>query len=337
VTEPVARHENLPDLVRPMLAVAGDIPAGSGWASEFKWDGWRAVAYVEPGRLRLRSRNDLSLLDQFPELAVLSQVVGGRSVILDGEIVALGPDGRPDFGRLQQRRGRRPGKLTQRSAPVAFYVFDLLHLGTRSLLDQPYLLRRKMLTDLALPGEHQVQVPPAFPDTDPATVLDVARSYHIEGCVFKRLDSRYLPGPRRSGLWIKHAFRVTQEVVICGWKPGTGRRTGLFGSLLLGVHTDQGLEFVGHVGTGFTDRAARELQQRLDGLARPGTPFVEPGSPRDFREARWVQPVLVGEVEFRQWIMDPTTGQRRLRHPSWARLRPDKDAADVVLGADSAP
>jgi bifunctional non-homologous end joining protein LigD len=337
VTEAVAGHENLPDLVRPMLAVAGEVPAGPGWASEFKWDGYRSVAYVEPGRLRLLSRNDLSLLDQFPELQVLSKVVGGRSVVLDGEIVALGPDGRPDFSRLQRRRGRHPGRHTQRSAPVAFYVFDLLHLGDRSLLDQPYQRRRAMLTDLALPGEHQVQVPPMFPDTDPAVVLDVARSYHIEGCVFKRLDSRYLPGPRRSGLWIKHAFRVVQEVVVCGWKPGTGRRFGLFGSLLLGIHTDQGLEFVGHVGAGFTDRALRELQQRLDDLARPASPFTEPVAPREVADVRWVAPVLVGEVEFRQWIVNPDTGTRRLRHPSWRGLRADKAADEVVLDVDPPP
>jgi bifunctional non-homologous end joining protein LigD len=122
-------------------------------------------------------------------VAVLSRLVGDRSVILDGEIVALGPDRRPDFSRPQQRRGRHPSQYAQRSAPVAFYVFDLLHLGTRSLLDQPYLLRRKMLTDLALPDDHPIQVPPAFPDTDPAVVLDVARSYGLEGCVTPGADA----------------------------------------------------------------------------------------------------------------------------------------------------
>jgi bifunctional non-homologous end joining protein LigD len=119
--------------------------------------------------------------------------------------------------------------------------------------------------------------------------------------------------------------------------PGEGRRAGLFGSLLLGVPADQGLRFIGHVGTGFTDRARRDLQQRLDTLARPTSPFIEPGPDRDTPATRWVEPVLVGEVEFRQWIVHPVTGQRRLRHPSWARLRPDKNVADVVLDTDSSP
>jgi bifunctional non-homologous end joining protein LigD len=189
VAEAVARQAVLPDLVRPMLAVTGEPPTGPGWVSEFKWDGYRAMAAIEPGRSRVRSRNDLSLLEQFPEVRELSALVGGRSVVLDGEIVTLGPDQRPDFGRLQRRHGGPPSPHTLRAAPASYYVFDLLHLDGQSLLDQPYLSRRKLLTDLALYGEH-VQVPPAFSDTAAGAVLDVAREYGLEGCVWKRADSR---------------------------------------------------------------------------------------------------------------------------------------------------
>ncbi|WP_338013242.1 non-homologous end-joining DNA ligase [Saccharothrix sp. CB00851] len=310
-------------IIAPMLATLGEPPAGPGWAVEFKWDGYRGVAYCQGDRVRMLSRNQLELIDRFPELRVLPELLHGRTVVLDGEIVALGPDQRPDFGLLQRRTRSTVGVRALRVAPVAYYVFDLLVLDGRSTQHLPYHERRAMLTALQLPGEHPIQVPPSFPDTEPATILHVAEQHGLEGIVSKRAASRYEPG-RRSPAWIRTPLRRSHEVVVGGWKPGQGRRSGTVGSLLLGAYDEVGLVYVGHVGTGFTDKSLVDMQRRLEGLRRSTSPFGTP-VPREFaRDARWVEPVLVGEVEFRHWTTD-----HRLRHPSWRGLCHDLDPADV--------
>ncbi|WP_447002642.1 non-homologous end-joining DNA ligase [Saccharothrix isguenensis] len=309
--------------VPPMLATAGEPPTGDGWAVEFKWDGYRGVAYCAGDRVRMLSRNHLDLIDRFPELRILPDLLHGRTAVLDGEIVALGSDQRPDFGLLQRRSRSTAGVRVLRTAPVAYYVFDLLVLDGRSVQGLPYHERRAMLIALQLPGDHPIQVPPSFPDTEPATILRVAEQHGLEGIVSKRAGSRYEAG-RRSAAWIKTPLRRTQEVVIGGWKPGQGRRSGTVGSLLLGAYDEPGLIYVGHVGTGFTDEALVDVQRRLAGLRRSTCPFATP-VPREYaRDALWVDPVLVGAVEFRQWTTD-----RRLRHPSWRGFRADSDPQDV--------
>ncbi|MGW4115297.1 non-homologous end-joining DNA ligase [Actinosynnema sp. NPDC004786] len=309
-----------------MLTTLGEPPTDPGWAVEFKWDGYRGVAYCHGGRVRMLSRNKSELIDRFPELRVLPDLLHGRTVVLDGEIVALGPDRRPDFGMLQRRTRSTVGGRALRVAPVAYYVFDLLVLDGRSTRHLPYHERRAMLTALRLPGEHPIQVPPSFPDTEPATILRVAGQHGLEGIVSKRATSRYEPG-RRSPAWIKTPLRQTHEVVVGGRKPGQGRRAGTVGSLLLGAYDETGLVYVGHVGhvgTGFTDKALADMQRRLDTLRRTTSPFSVP-VPREFAlDARWVEPLLVGEVEFRHWTTD-----HRLRHPSWRGLRDDLDPVDV--------
>ncbi|MEU4746857.1 non-homologous end-joining DNA ligase [Actinosynnema sp. NPDC023658] len=310
-------------LIPPMLATPGEPPTGEGWAVEFKWDGYRGVAYCQGRDVRVLSRNHLDLTGRFPELRILPELLHGRSAVLDGEIVALGPDQRPSFGLLQRRTRTAAGTRSLRVAPIAYYVFDLLVLDGRSVQDRPYSERRAMLTALQLPGNHAIQVPPSFPDTEPATILRVAEQHDLEGIVSKRATSRYEPG-RRSPAWVKTPLRRTLDVVVGGWKPGQGRRSGTMGSLLLGAHDETGLVFIGHVGTGFTDRALTDLRQRLADLRRATSPFATP-VPREFaRDAQWVDPVLVGEVEFRQWTSD-----HRLRHPSWRGLRDDLDPEQV--------
>ncbi|MGW4113703.1 non-homologous end-joining DNA ligase [Actinosynnema sp. NPDC004786] len=310
-------------VIAPMLATLGEPPTGPGWAVEFKWDGYRGIAYCQGGRVRVLSRNQLDLTDRFPELRVLSEVVGGRTVVLDGEIVALGPDRRPSFQLLQRRTRHALGVRALRVAPVAYYVFDVLVVDGRPVWNRPYLERRAVLTALQLPGEHAIQVPPSFPDTEPATILHVAEQHELEGIVSKRVTSRYEPG-RRSPAWVKTPLRRTQEVVVGGWKPGQGRRSGTVGSLLLGAYDETGLVYVGHVGTGFTDQALVDMRRRLARLRRSTSPFGTP-VPREFaRDAQWVEPVLVGEVEFRHWTTD-----HRLRHPSWRGLRDDLEPADL--------
>ncbi|MBW4720285.1 non-homologous end-joining DNA ligase [Saccharothrix sp. SC076] len=302
-----------------MLASTGPVPSGPGLAVEFKWDGYRALAYCAGHAIRLQSRNDLPLIGAYPEVGVLPDLLAGRAAVLDGEVVALDDRGRPDFGLLQQRSAP-----LARPTRVAYFVFDLLHLDHRSLLTAPYTERRALLTALALPGEHAVQVPPYWLDTSPDTLLHVADQHGLEGIMVKRASSRYEPG-RRSPAWTKVPLRRTQDVVIGGWLPGQGRRAGVLGSLLMGVYEDDALRYVGNVGTGtgWTERFLVDLTDRLRRLAG-GNPFDDAVPTAYARRAHWVRPELVGAVHYRAWTSD-----NRLRQPSFHGLRPDIDPASV--------
>lgn len=320
----MARQQHFPDLIRPMLAVLGDLPEGEGWAFEFKWDGVRATTYVRDDRLRVLTRNDLDASRTYPELHALTTLLAHRPAVLDGEIVALDPEGRPNFSRLQSRiHTRRPTDELLARIPVAYYVFDVLHLDGRPLLAEPYTTRRRLLDDLGLTTHPSIRVPPCFTDLPGDTVQSIAAAHGLEGVVAKRLTSRYDPG-RRSPSWVKVPLIRTQEVVIGGWRPGEGRRSGTIGALLLGVPTANGLRYAGKVGTGFTAPMLEDLRSRLHPLTRPTPPFTDVVPAEHARGAHWVQPSLVGEVQFRHW-----TSEGRLRHPSWRGLRPDKSPADL--------
>lgn len=311
----------LPHGLAPMLATSGHLPGDDGrWSHEVKWDGIRALVALEAGAVRLTSRAGNDVSGGYPELAGLS---APSAVLLDAELVAFDDSGRPDFGLLQSRMHvRGPAPALQRSAPVTLVVFDVLHVGARSLLDEPYDARRAVLEDLALTGG-PCQVPPAFAG-DGALVAEATRAQGMEGLVCKRRDSRYEPG-RRSASWVKVKHVKHQSVVVCGWKPGAGGRSGRIGSLLVGVHGPGGLSYAGHVGTGFTAAALDRLQLLLQPLARPA-PAYDDEVPREHaRLAHWVEPVLVGDVEFTAWTRDG-----RLRHPSWKGLRDDLDPGAVV-------
>ncbi len=330
-------------LIKPMLATPGVVtdprfgePTGPGWLYEMKWDGVRAVVYVDEtsgngvagGGVKLFSRNDRDVSVSYPELQPLGRLLAGRQVVLDGEIVAIDDAGRPNFGRLQQRMHiadpRQAASLSQ-SVPAVLLAFDVLRLNGRSLLDEPYTTRRALLEELAL-SEAYVQTPPSF-DTSAADALHASEVAGLEGVVAKRENSLYRAG-QRSPDWIKIKHIRMQEVVVGGWRPGQGRRTNTIGSLLMGVHTEAGLQYIGHVGTGFSDALLRQLSTRLATLQVPDSPFGSP-LPREItRDAHWVRPKLVGEVAFTEWTADD-----RLRHPAWRGLRPDKDAADVVREA----
>jgi bifunctional non-homologous end joining protein LigD len=322
-TRAPSRHNEAVELIRPMLATTGPLPTGSGWAFEFKWDGVRTITYVEDGRVTLLSRSGRTVTSHYPELTSLVDAFGVDRVVLDGEVVAFAADGRPDFGELQARMHvQHPRPELLRAVPVTYLVFDLLVWDGQSLLEIPYADRRALLEQLELEATMHVDVPPSYSDEPGDTLLETARSAALEGVVAKRLTSLYEPG-HRSAAWVKVPLLSTQEVVIGGWKPGEGRRAGNIGSLLLGIPGADGLDFVGHVGTGFTQSALTAMRAQLDPLERPASPFVS--VPREYaRHARWVDPVLVGEVEFRNWTRD-----RRLRAPSWRGLRADKSPDDV--------
>ncbi|MFR9722845.1 non-homologous end-joining DNA ligase [Streptomyces sp. MS19] len=320
---------HMPQVVPPMLAVEGEPPTGA-WGYEYKWDGYRCCLRVaDTGEVRLTSRNGNDFTGAYPEITdAAGGALGGRAAVLDGELVALGEGGRPDFGRLQRRHRDRPGPRLLAEVPVVFFAFDLLRLGRDSLTEAPYTERRAALERLGLGGLDAFAVPPSYSggDADPAALLEVARGNGLEGIVAKRLDSPYLPG-KRSRLWVKRPLFTTREVVVGGWQPGEGHRAGGIGSLLLGAYDEDGaLRYIGHVGTGFSDAALTGLAERLGPLARGGSPFDE-AVPRDrARRARWVEPRVVGEVTHRTWTRDG-----RLRHAVWRGLRPDRTAGEISL------
>ena len=316
---------DLPAMVRPMLATPGPPPAGPGWSVEFKWDGIRAAVATAPGgRVRMWSRNGNDVTASYPELATgpAAEALGERGpVLLDGEIVALDERGRPTFARLTQRMHvRAPSAELVTRVPVQLYVFDVPEPGPS------YDERRAALEALDLGAVPHVAVPPAYVDVPAAELLDVARAHGLEGVVAKRRRSRYEAG-RRSAAWVKTALTTTQEVVVGGWSPGQGRRSGMVGSVLMGAYDRAGrLRYLGMVGTGFTDAALRQLAERLAPLAVAKSPFDDEVPAPEARAARWVRPEVVGEVVYR--VLTPDL---RLRHTSWRGVRVDRDPAEIVL------
>jgi bifunctional non-homologous end joining protein LigD len=313
-------------LVRPMLASPGALPPPEHeqrWAFEMKWDGVRAVVYLDRGDLRVLTRNDREVAATYPELAGLAHQLSGHRMILDGEVVAFDEAGRPSFGELQARMHvRAPGRGLLDRVPVSLLVFDLLHLDGTSLVGASYDERRAALEDLDLAGDRWA-VPPAF-DGQGAEALAASGAQGLEGVLAKRHDSVYLPG-RRSPHWVKVKHVRMQEVVVGGWSPGAGRREGGIGSLLLGVPDQDGrLVYAGHVGTGFSDRVLADLGSRLRAAERSTSPFADEVPRAHAKDAHWVTPRLVGEVTFSEWTRDG-----RMRHPSWRGLRPDKEPEDV--------
>ena len=320
-------REPMPERVSPMLAGAGRLPREPArWSFEVKWDGVRALAYLKPGRIRLESRNLNEITDAYPEVRPILLDLGMREALLDGEIVAFDDDGRPSFERLQSRMhvtSPSAVKRLSKSTPVVYAIFDVLHLDGRSLMGLPYEQRRARLEALELSGPAW-RVPAAHRG-DGERLLAATEAQGLEGIVAKRLDSRYEPG-RRTGAWIKVKHVSRQELVIGGWIPGEGRRTDRIGALLMGVHDPDApgpLRYAGRVGTGFTERTLTELAARLAPLRSDAVPF-DP-RPKLPRNAVYVTPELVAEVEFREW-----TSEGVMRAPSFKGLREDKGAAQVV-------
>lgn len=297
------------------------------WAYELKWDGVRAIAYLHGGRLRLESRNLNDITPRYPELHRLVDAKPGHDLVLDGEVVAFDPQGRPSFSLLQTRmhvQGERYVAALVGQVPIAYLIFDLLHVDGRSTRDLPWTERRAILESLELQGDGW-QTPKAHQGVGvgPA-VLEASQAGGLEGVMAKLAASTYTPG-RRSKEWRKIKNVRRQELVVGGWLPGSGNRTGRIGALLVGYHDDGdggGLRFAGKVGTGFSDAELTRLGGRFAGLARAASPFADKVP---YREARYLEPSLVCEVEFTEWTHTGT-----LRHPSYKGLRDDKPAGSVV-------
>ncbi len=317
-------REPMPERIDPMLAKTGPLPAEDGrWAYEIKWDGVRAVGYAEGGRLRLVSRNGNDITPRYPELREIGRALAGHEAIVDGEVVAFGPEGRPSFQLLQRRMHLTSEHAVRRlsqSDPVHYVVFDLLWLDGHSLLDLHYEQRRALLLQLDLQGP--TWQTPAHHVGDGAAMLEATRAQGLEGVIAKRLDCPYTPGKRSTG-WVKvKNFRQT-DVVVGGWIGGEGKRRGRLGALVVGFYADGELKYAGRVGTGFSEAELDRLGAMLEPLATDTSPFSGRQPPK---ATQFVEPRLVAVVDYGEMTQAGT-----LRHPSYKGLRDDIDPADVTF------
>jgi bifunctional non-homologous end joining protein LigD len=317
-------REPMPEELAPMLARTGPLPSDDGrWGFEIKWDGVRAIAFVQGGRLVLRARSGRDITPRYPELRPLAAALAGREVVLDGEVVAF--DGnRPSFQKLQGRMHLTSEHAVRRLArddPVHYIAFDLLYLDGRSLLDLRYDERRSALAELELQGP--TWQAPAHHVGDGAALLELTRAQGLEGVIAKRLDGPYTPG-RRSPGWVKVKNICSTDVVVGGWLPGEGGRAGRLGALAIGVHDDEGrLRYAGRVGSGFTETELIKVGRLLEPLARDDSPFSGPQPPK---LTRFVEPRLVARVDYTERTQAGT-----LRQPSYKGMRDDVAPEDVRL------
>jgi bifunctional non-homologous end joining protein LigD len=314
-----------------MLAkLATDLPKkDEEWGYEIKWDGIRALAFLDGGRVRFVNRNGRDTTKQYPELRELGKEAGPQQLILDGEIVAFDEQGRPSFERLQSRMHLASDSAVRRrmrEIPAAYMIFDLLFFDGHSTMGLPYEERRKLLDDLDLNGP--TWRTPSYHRGDGAGLLAATKQNGLEGVIAKKLDSSYEPG-RRNNCWLKIKNVQQQDVVIGGWMPGEGRRSESIGSLVVGYYDGDRLVYAGNVGTGFKEEDLIRLQRLLQPLKRKGSPF-DGRQPK--KGAKFVEPKLVAEVEFLAWTRAGT-----LRAPSFKGLRDDRDPKSVVREVAEAP
>jgi bifunctional non-homologous end joining protein LigD len=298
--------------IEPMRAVSGELPRDEErWAFEVKWDGYRTIAFVADGRVRLQSSRGLDVTARYPELRSFVDGVRATEAIIDGEVVVLDEQGRPRFELLQRHEH-----------PAVYVAFDLLSVDGDDVIAEPYEERRRLLHSTVAAGPGRVVT--AHHTGHGRELLDAAVAQGLEGLMAKRLGSTYQPG-RRSPAWRKIKHRRRQELVVGGWTRGEGKRSGALGALLVGYVDGGRLRFGGGVGTGFDERTLAELTATLSALATDVCPF-QPPPPRSYtRGAHWVRPELVVEVAFAEW-----TSEGLVRQASYVGRRDDKAATDVV-------
>jgi len=328
---PGAEVKPMPTVIHPMLATsttkAFDDP---DWLFEIKWDGYRAVAFIDDGHVRLVSRSQNDLTAQFAELGTLPQFVKAERAILDGEIVALDEEGRPSFSLMQQRTGFQPGKrrLARREGvPVVYYAFDLLYLDGLDLRRVGLEQRKQLLQDRIAAGQSGVI---HFSDHYAEKGLDLfeaAKQRGLEGIVAKKRSSAYQE--KRSSDWLKIKITQRQECVIGGYTDPEGSRE-YFGALVLGLYDQQGrLIHVGQVGTGFDQKTLEEIFARLQPLKTKQNPFY--GEIGGLRKVQFVRPKLVAEIKYAEWTHETAEGGMKLRAPVFMGLRFDKPAEECRL------
>ncbi|MGZ4788444.1 MAG: non-homologous end-joining DNA ligase [Terriglobales bacterium] len=326
---PGAVKSPMPRVIHPMLATLTDQPFSSpDWLYEIKWDGYRAIAFIENGKLRLVSRNQNEMTSLYPELQVLPKQVKATQAILDGEVVALDEQGRSSFSLMQQRAGIRSGvKRTRQdtSIPVIYYVFDLLYLDGYNLMKVALEQRKQLLQSIITPSpilrysEHFVN--------EGERLFEAAREQGLEGIVAKRRNSCY--EQKRSREWLKMKITRRQETVIAGYTDPRGSREH-FGSLVLGLYNDEGrLVHVGNAGAGFNASTHNDMWKRLHKLETDKNPFGT--KIESTRRPHWVKPELVAEIKFNEWTHEGQSGAIKMRAPVFEGLRFDKNPRECVF------
>jgi bifunctional non-homologous end joining protein LigD len=318
--------------LEPMYASVGSEVPGQGWTFEPKYDGIRVLAYATSGDVKLMTRNGKDKAQQFPEIvAALKKLASQprRSLVLDGEIVAL-IDGEPArFQELQSRMHVKESLLIERrssSTPAAFILFDVLMDGDAVLIKEPWSERRaRLVKRVGKRVSTQLRITDSV-QGDGGKMLEKARRQGWEGIIAKRVDSRYEPG-NRSRNWLKLKIEFRQEFVVGGYTDPRNSREHI-GALLLGYFDRDRFIYVGHTGSGFTRQGLKNMYRRLKPLERKISPFEE--TPKSNEKAHWVKPEVVVEVKFNEWTAD-----RRLRQPIFLGARDDKNPMEVGLEATS--
>ncbi|HWY20649.1 MAG TPA: non-homologous end-joining DNA ligase [Candidatus Acidoferrum sp.] len=320
----------MPTAIHPMLATTVDEPFDSpDWLFEIKWDGYRAVAFIENGKVRLVSRNQNELTARYPELKDLAKSVNAKTAILDGEVVALDEQGRASFSLMQQRTGFRPGDrrgASNADVPVLYYAFDLLYLDGYDWRKLPLEERKKKLASLLIAGD-ALRYSDHYEKQGKA-LFEMARQKGLEGILAKKRDSIYQE--RRSNEWLKIKIRHRLEAVIGGYTEPEGSRMN-FGSVVLGLYDRQGrLIHVGQAGSGFNQKSLGEIWKMLKKRETKQKPFH--GEVEALRKVNWVKPELVAEIEYAEWTEGASHGSGpKLRAPVFLGLRDDKDPEECLL------
>jgi bifunctional non-homologous end joining protein LigD len=302
--------------IEPMLArPAQKPPASADYIYEVKWDGIRAIITLDEGEIRICGRNRMDLTKQFPELLIPERAFRATSALFDGEIVCLGMDGKPNFRNVIHRmQQKKPGAIERARAkhPAVCYVFDSLYLDGRPIVNEPLDRRRDWLRD-AIRKDTSYRVSEGVDDG--TALFDAVNELGLEGIVAKKRDSAYLPG-KRSESWLKIKARQTLECTIVGYTRGRGDRAGIFGALHLARSTEDGLKYVGKVGSGFDEGSLKTVFAALERSRKIKRPIKE--KPLDDAHSIWIEPKLVCEVQFVS-----LTNDGMLREPVFLRLRPD--------------
>lgn len=320
----------MPTAIYPMLATSIDAPFDSpDWLFEIKWDGYRAIAFVNKGHVRLVSRNQNDLTAQYSDLHDLPKFLKTKTAILDGEIVALDEHGRSSFSLMQQRTGFRDRKRRVAPRPdvsVLYYVFDLPYLDGYDLHRVPLESRKQALNTLLDAPNDVIRLSEHFIG-DGKALFGAAARQGLEGILAKKRDSFY--EERRSREWRKIKITRRLEAVIGGYTEPEGSRAH-FGSIVLGLYNSAGnLIHVGQAGSGFDHKTLAEVWKRLSKLETKENPFH--GKVEALRKAYWVKPKLVAEIQFSDWTHATDEGGPKLRAPVFLGLREDKDPKECTF------
>ena len=326
---PVPIKRPMPTTIHPMLAESVDDPFDAeDWLFEIKWDGYRAIAFIDGGRVRLVSRNQNELTSRYPELKDMAGFIKAKTAILDGEVVALDEDGRASFSLMQQRTGFRPGgrrATAKADVPVLYYAFDLLYLDGYDWRRMPLEERKNKLASLLVPGD-ALRYSDHY-EANGKALFQIAQQKKLEGILAKKRGSSY--EERRSREWLKIKIRHHMECVVGGYTEPEGTRAH-FGSLVLGLYDkQQRLIHVGQVGSGFDQRLLAKIWKLLKTIETKTNPFY--GEVEALRRVNWVKPQLVAEVEYAEWTEGTNEGAGpKLRAPVFLGLRDDKDPKECL-------